>query len=108
MEKLFELGRELGEAVSSIQDALTDGKVSLGEGFDISKEISSLGFFVFKNKSELSKIIGDGISIEDQEDFVSGFNEGYDISDDETEQDVENLIAAVIDVVYDVMRVFNR
>tara|TARA_X000001382_G_C3161479_1_gene176422 strand:- start:883 stop:1209 length:327 start_codon:yes stop_codon:yes gene_type:complete len=108
MEKLFLLGKELGEAVSSIQEALKDSKITFSEGFDVSKELSSLGFFVIKNRSELSAIANGGIDLEEQEEFIDGFKEGYELSDGELESDVEHIVEDVIDAVNDIIRVFVR
>jgi len=103
---LYIVGKEAGEAIAAIQNALADKKVSLAEGIDIAKEIGTLALPVVSRRAELVAAIKDGVDLAEQEDFKAGFLAGYDVEDDATEAHVEEVFAGAVTVVGGLVRIF--
>jgi len=103
---MFQIGKEMGEAASSIQNALADKKVSFGEGVDIAKEIGTLGFVAVKNHEELGDKFKDGLNETETADLKAGFAEGYDIEADSLEATVEAGFNAALSILNGVAMLF--
>ena len=103
---MFQVGKEMGEAASSIQNALADKKVTLGEGIDIAKEIGTLGFVAVKNHAELGANFKDGLNETETTDLKTGFAEGYDIEPDGLEATVESGFNAALSILNGVAMLF--
>lgn len=103
---LYTIGKEAGEAVASIQNALDDGKFSVMDGVNVAKEIGTLALPIVTNREELVAAVKDGIDLAEQEDFKAGFLEGYDVTNDELEARVEEVFAGVVTVVGGLVRIF--
>jgi len=103
---LYIIGKESGEAIASIQNALSDKKVSLSEGIGMAKEIGTLVMPIVTRRAELVAAVKDGVDLAEQEDFKAGFIAGYDIEDDATEERVEAVFAGIVTVVGGLVRIF--
>lgn len=103
---LFKLGQELGHAASSIQIALADGKVALTEGIDIGKDLFALSFDTFKNHDTLGQSFVDGLDDVEMADLRGGFDEGYEIPSESTEDMVEETFAAATGILNGIAGLF--
>ena len=96
--KLFTLGKELGEVASTINTAMADKKISLVDGIAIGKEIAQLGIFAVKHRELLVESFGNGISVDERNDLNAGFKEGYEDPTGETENLVELMFEAALSI----------
>ena len=103
---MHKIGKEMGEAAASIQNALADKKVSFAEGIDIAKEIGTLGFVAVKNRDELGANFKDGLDETEITDLKAGFAEGYDIEADGLEATVEAGFNAALSILNGVAMLF--
>ena len=100
------IGREAGEAVASIQNALDDGKFGLADGIDVAKEVGTLVLPIISRREELVAAVKDGIDLAEEGEFKEGFLAGYDVTNDELESTVENVFSGVVTVVSGLVRIF--
>lgn len=103
---LFKLGQQLGHVASTVQNDLADGKVSLTEGLDIGKDLFALSFDTFKNHDALGQNFSDGLDDVEMADLRGGFDEGYEIPDDSTEEMVESTFDAAIGILNGIAGLF--
>ncbi len=103
---MFKIGCEMGEAVSSVQNALADKKVGLTEGIDIAKEIGTFGYVAVKNREALAAGFKDGLSDNELDDLKGGFVKGYDIESDELEATIESGFSAAMTIIDGVVSLF--
>lgn len=103
---MYSIGKEMGEAAASVQNALSDKKVSLAEGIDIAKEIGTLGYVAVKNHEALGEGFKDGLDSEESADLKAGFAAGYDIESDDLEATVETGFNAALSIVNGVAALF--
>lgn len=95
---MYDLGLELGEAGSSIAKALADGKVSTMEGIDMAKEIGTLGYCIFKNRSEFGADFKDGLDELEAAELKNGFFTGFDRAESIDEDVVEGVFETAMEV----------
>lgn len=103
---MFKLGQELGHAASAVQTALADGKISLAEGLDVGKDLFAISFDTFKNHDALGQNFSDGLDDVEMADLRGGFDEGYEIPDDSTEEMVESTFDAAIGILNGIAGLF--
>lgn len=102
---VYAVGKELGEAVSAVQVALSDKKVNLSEGIDIAKELGTLGFVAVKNHEALGATFKDGLNATEAADLKAGFEDGYEV-ESATEQTVEAAFGAAVTIINGIAGLF--
>jgi hypothetical protein len=96
---LDKLGKEIGEIASVMQKALVDNKIDILEYISIGKEFISLSTFSMKNKDVLVAMLKDGLTYEEGTLFFEGFKSTYIVDDKLSEEKVEDLFKALLNVV---------
>ena len=103
---MFKVGKESGEAVASIVNALEDKNIHTREWVDIGKEAATLIIVVAKNYKEIGQSFKDGISDQEQEELREGFAEGFNLNDDQTEEKVETYFDLALEIITSLANLF--
>lgn len=85
----YDIGKEIGELASSIQNSIEDGKVNVAEWVDMGKEGGTAIYTFVKNWGEIKECFVDGLDVTEITDLKEGFKDGYNIENEATEETVE-------------------
>ena len=96
---MFGIGRELGEAAASIQNALADKKIDVGESIDMGKELVTLILFTMKTREHLVKAFENGLDDMESADIKAGFAVGYALTNPASEETIERMANAAIMII---------
>ena len=96
---LYVAGKEIGETIAAVQNATDDGKIRFGEWLEIGKEGGEFLITAIKNFVALKDSVMNGLSSDERAYLVSGLKDGYDITNDATEETIEIMADCVVNVV---------